>query len=153
MFLIFRVLGFANFNWSGAFWIARCWLRQADAKTAWCTSAQIWIAMKENMAVSFYRPNYEPFIVSCVGNLTSWDSYINCMISSFASYHSYHLLTHYFAQRSKKNLAPNKRTDFYLQNEEIFKMEDRLHIHQTWAKQWLNDRQYLIPLGTHGHPK
>jgi hypothetical protein len=27
-------------------------------------------------------------------------------------------------------------------------MEDRLHIHRIWAKQWPNDRQYLIQLGT-----
>jgi hypothetical protein len=32
---------------------------------------RILIAMKENTAVFFYRPNYEPFIVSYVGNLTS----------------------------------------------------------------------------------
>jgi hypothetical protein len=32
-------------------------------------------------------------------------------------------------------------------------MEDRLHIHRIQAKQWPNDRQYLIQLGTHGLPK
>jgi hypothetical protein len=29
-------------------------------------------------------------------------------------------------------------------------MEGRLHVHWIWAKQWPNDRQYLIQLGTHG---
>jgi hypothetical protein len=63
------------------------------------------------------------------------------------------MLTHYFAQRNKKNLAPIRELISYSQNEEISKIEDRLHVHQTWVKQWSNNRQYLIPLGTHGHPK
>ncbi len=29
-------------------------------------------------------------------------------------------------------------------------MEDRLHVHRIRAKQWPNDRQYFIQLGTHG---
>jgi hypothetical protein len=32
-------------------------------------------------------------------------------------------------------------------------MEDRLHVHQTRAKQWSNDRQISIPHGAHEHPK
>jgi hypothetical protein len=35
----------------------------------------------------------------------------------------------------------------------FLKMEDRLHFNQTRAKQWLNDHQYFILLGTHEHPK
>ncbi len=41
----------------------------------------------------------------------------------------------------------------YSQNKENFKMDDRLHVHQTRAKEWSNDRQNLVLLGTNGHPK
>jgi hypothetical protein len=47
----------------------------------------------------------------------------------------------------------NKRTIHYSQNEENSKMEDRLHVHRIWAKQWPNDLQYLIQLGTQRLPK
>ncbi len=62
-------------------------------------------------------------------------------------------LTYYFAQQNKKNVAPIRELISYLQNEENSNMEDRLHVHWTRAKQLSNDRQYLILLGTHGHPK
>ncbi len=41
----------------------------------------------------------------------------------------------------------------FSQNEEISMMEDRLHVHRIRAKQWPNDRQYMIQLGTLGLPK
>ncbi len=45
----------------------------------------------------------------------------------------------------KKNISPKiKELFFYSQNEENSKMEDRLHVHRIRAKQWPNDRQYLI---------
>jgi hypothetical protein len=62
--------------------------------------------------------------------------------SSFASFHSYHSSTLYFSPKIKKNLAPNKRSNFYSQNEENSKTEDCLHVHRIWAKQWPNDHQY-----------
>ncbi len=91
---------------------------------------RISITMKENTAVSIYRPNYKPFIVSCVrkfdimGLFHQLQHFIICVV------HSYDSFTRYFAQRNKKNLAPNQRTIFCLQNKENSTMEYRLHVHQ-----------------------
>jgi hypothetical protein len=46
---------------------------------------RILIAMKENTTVSIYRPNYKPFIVSCVGKFN-----IMRLFAAIAS--SHHLL-------------------------------------------------------------
>jgi hypothetical protein len=77
------------------------------------------------------QPNYASYI----GNSTSIRSlYIN------ASFHHLRRFTHiirftlYFVPRDKKNLAPNKRT-ILLAKRRNSKMEDRLHVHQIWAKQ------------------
>ncbi len=43
---------------------------------------RILIAMKEYMAVSIYRPNYEQFIISCVGKFD-----IMKLFTSIASFH------------------------------------------------------------------
>ncbi len=54
------------------FYLSWCWLGQADAKNAWCTSAQIWWSQwKKTLLFSFYRPNY----VSCIGNSTQLDPF------------------------------------------------------------------------------
>ncbi len=64
-------------------------------------------------------------------------------------------LTLYFAQGNKKNLAPLQLRELIsaCKTKKISKMEDRLHVHWTRAKQWPNNRQYLIPFGMHGHLK
>jgi hypothetical protein len=72
---------------------------------AWCTSAMIRFAVKENAAVLFYSPNYEPFTAfPALENLTSSDSLhqLHQIIIRIIS-----LLS--LVQRNKKNLAPNKR--------------------------------------------
>jgi hypothetical protein len=44
---------------------------QADVKTDLCTSGEDFdITIKENTAVSIYRPNFKPFIISFVGKFT-----------------------------------------------------------------------------------
>jgi hypothetical protein len=59
----------------------------------------ILILMKENTAVCNLQPNY----VSCIENLTQLDIFTSMhrfiihIVSPFASFHSYHLLAHYFA--------------------------------------------------------
>jgi fructose-1,6-bisphosphatase len=73
---------------------------------------RILIAMKENTAVLIYRPNYKQFIVSCVGKfdiLHQSHQFIIRLVSLLSFVNS-----HYFAERKRKNLAPNKRTNFLL---------------------------------------
>jgi hypothetical protein len=102
--------------------------------------------MKENMAVAIYNQIKFPVleIWHQLDLFTSMHHFIILVVSLLSSINS--LL------RSKKQeeSSPNKRTILTCENEEISKMEDRLHVHRIRAKQWPNDRQYLIQLGTHG---
>ncbi len=78
---------------------------------------RILFAMKENTAVLIYRTNYEPFMRRKIWHHET--RYINRIDSSFTSFHSYHSLIHYLAQRNKKNLVPNKITKFYSQTKKF----------------------------------
>jgi hypothetical protein len=101
----------------------RAGLSKRTQKPLGAHQERILIAMKENTAVLIYRPNYEPFIAFPeLENLTSSDSLHQCIVSSFALFHSYHLLAHYFAPRKMKNLAPKYRTNSYLRKQRNPKM-------------------------------
>ncbi len=84
---------------------------------------RISITMKDNntSVLRFTDQIMNRLLFPALKNLTLETLYINRINPSFAWFHSYHLLTHYFAQRHKKNLAPNKRTNFYSQNDEILR--------------------------------
>jgi arylamine N-acetyltransferase len=103
---------------------------QADAKTAWCTSGENFDCNEGEHGCFDLQTE-----LRTVYRFLRWKIRYHETYTPFASFHSHHWLIHYFSQRNKKNLAPNKRTNFYLQNEENSKMEDHLHIHQIQAKQ------------------
>jgi hypothetical protein len=54
----------------------------------------------------------------------------------------------------QEELSPKIRTLISAgKTKKISKVEDCLHVHQTRAKQWSNDGQFLIPHSAHEHPK
>jgi hypothetical protein len=62
----------------------------------------IWIAMKENTAVSNLQPNY---VSSCFGNSTPFTSLLHqCII--FISHRTYHNLFSLLHSTNKKNFSP-----------------------------------------------
>jgi hypothetical protein len=67
------------------------------------------VIVKENTAVCFYRQNY---VSSNIFNFDITRPFYNqCIISSFALFHSYcHYLS--YAQKDENNLAPNKSINF-----------------------------------------
>ncbi len=99
--------------------------------------------MKENVAVLIYRPNYEQFIVSCVGKCDimrhQLHRFIICAVLLLSFISSY-----YFALQNEKNFSPKIWELILLARRRISKMGDHLHIHWIWAKHRPNDHQYMI---------
>ncbi len=133
---IFRVLGFLfNLLLLGAFLVFSSLGAGSGKRTRKppCAHQENFLIANERVHGCF---NLQLNYVSCIGNSTSIRSlYINALFHHSRCFTPIDHLTRYFAPRNKKNLAPNKRTISYLQNEENYKMEDRRHVHRIRAKQ------------------
>jgi hypothetical protein len=96
---------------------------------------RILIAMKENTAVLILQTKLRTaYSISCVGKFNIIRFTSTALIHHLRRFTPIiRQLFFFFAPRNNKNLAPNKRTNFYSPNKE--KMVDRLHVHQIQAKQ------------------
>jgi hypothetical protein len=79
------------------------------------------------------------FNLTSLDLFTSMHPFIICAVSRLSCVNS--LLC---SKKQEESSPKTRELISYSPNVEISKMEDRLHVHQIRAKQWPNDRQYLI---------
>jgi hypothetical protein len=93
-----------------------CWLGQVDAKTAWCTSGENF-DHNEGEHGCF---DLQTKLRTCVGEFDIMR--FLSLIALIRHWRRFTAIIHYcyLAPRNSKNLAPNKRTNFCLQDEENF---------------------------------
>jgi hypothetical protein len=121
--LHFRVLLFLSFTFGAslAFSSLCAGFGKRTQKPLGAHQERILIAMKVNMAVLIYRPNYEPFIISCVGEfnimrlLHQSHHFIICIVSLLSFVNSVLCCT-----KQEESSPKLKKNYFYSQNKENF---------------------------------